>query len=98
MIFESGTRDRTDWRSAFNRIQSKHVDFVLCRSDDLSPLAAIELDDQSHARRDRQERDESLNNLFASSKIKLLRVEVRRNYDTKELARKLNQTLQSPSA
>jgi hypothetical protein len=26
--------DRAAWISAFNRIQSKHVDFLLCRSDD----------------------------------------------------------------
>ena len=86
--------DRGDWRSAFNRIQSKHVDFILCRSDDLSPLAAIELDDKSHARRDRQERDEFLDELFATSKIRLLRVNAQRNYDTRELARKLNEVFQ----
>jgi hypothetical protein len=86
--------DHSAWRSAFNRIQSKHVDFILCRTDDLSPLAAIELDDKSHDKKDRQERDEFLDDLFASSKIRLLRVKAQRNYDTGELARKINQTLQ----
>jgi len=88
------TKDRVGWRSAFNRIQSKHVDFILCRSDDLSPLAAIELDDKSHARSDRQERDEFLDDLFAKSEIRLLRIKAQRSYDTSELAQKLNEALQ----
>ena len=80
--------------SAFNRIQSKHVDFVLCRSDDLSPLAAIELDDKSHDRPDRQERDKFLNDLFATSRIKLIRVKAQKSYDTGELIRRLNEAMQ----
>jgi hypothetical protein len=88
------SNDRVAWRSAFNRIQSKHVDFVLCRSDDLSPLAAIELDDKSHDRQDRQDRDKFLNELFATSRIKLLRVKAQRSYDTDELARRLNEAMQ----
>jgi hypothetical protein len=91
-------RNAPGWRAAFNRIQSKHVDFVLCRSDDLSPLAAIELDDKSHDRTDRQERDQFLNELFATSRIKLLRVKAQRNYDTGELARRLNEAMQPGSA
>ena len=57
-LFDVGkTADRSEWQSAFNKINSKHVDFVLCRATDLSPLAAIELDDKSHDRADRQQRD-----------------------------------------
>ena len=39
------------------RVQSKHVDFVLCELQTLRPLLVIELDDSSHHRRDRMERD-----------------------------------------
>ena len=40
------------WQANFNRIRSKHVDFVLC-DNWLRPLLAIELDDSSHKRIDR---------------------------------------------
>ncbi len=35
-------------QKAFNRISAKHFDFVLCKPDDLSIMAAVELDDSSH--------------------------------------------------
>lgn len=40
-----------------NRVQQKHVDFVLCCPDSLSVVAAVELDDVSHRRRARADRD-----------------------------------------
>ncbi|MCE0498783.1 MAG: DUF2726 domain-containing protein [Methylacidiphilales bacterium] len=87
--------NRTGWRAAFNRIQSKHVDFLLCKSDDLSPLVAIELDDKTHAANDRQERDRFLNDLFANSRIKLLRIPAQKSYDPGELAQRLNEAFQA---
>ena len=86
-------QNRRIWTAAFNRIQSKHIDFVLCRSDDLSILLAIELDDKSHAASERQKRDAFLNYLFATSEIKLLRVEAKRSYDVRELAQRLNEMM-----
>jgi len=85
--------DRASWRSDFNRISNKHIDFLLCSASDLSPLVAIELDDKSHAQRDRQQRDEFLDSLFAASKIRLLRLKVQRSYSTGELAKKLNEAM-----
>lgn len=39
------------------RVQAKHVDFVLADLETLRPLLVIELDDATHRRRDRAERD-----------------------------------------
>ena len=44
-------------QTAKNKIQSKHVDFVACDPNDLSVQFVVELDDKSHEREDRQERD-----------------------------------------
>lgn len=63
--------------AAFNRISSRHVDFLICRNDDWTPMLAIELDDDSHERADRKKRDMFVNNLFASTGIPLLRIHVR---------------------
>lgn len=56
----------------FNKIAQKHVDFVLVDAD-FRVLAAVELDDFSHSRSDRIERDIFVNSAFASASIPLLR-------------------------
>lgn len=43
--------------AAQNRINAKHVDFVLCDPMTLNVLCAIELDDASHQRMERKARD-----------------------------------------
>ena len=63
--------------AGFNKISQKHVDFIVCRNDDWTPMLAIELDDDSHANRERQKRDMFVNALFASTGIPLLRIDVR---------------------
>ncbi|MDZ4289975.1 MAG: DUF2726 domain-containing protein [Prosthecobacter sp.] len=72
-------------QGALNRIQSKHVDFLICRSDDLSPLLVIELDDASHRRQDQSDRDKVKDAALKSAGIPILRVDCRRGYNPKEL-------------
>lgn len=50
-----------------NMVQSKHVDFVLCDPDALFPTLAIELDHSSHARDDRERRDEDSSGSLAGA-------------------------------
>jgi hypothetical protein len=40
-----------------NKIDRKHVDFLLCDPQTVRPILGIELDDKSHQRPDRQARD-----------------------------------------
>jgi len=53
-------------------INRKHVDFLLVRSNDLAPVAGIELDDSSHEEEDRQQRDVFVDEAFASAGLPLL--------------------------
>lgn len=85
-----GTEKR---RSFQNRVNQKHVDFVLCKRGDLKPVLAIELDDSSHQRPDRQERDIFLEDVLEQAKLPLLRVPVRANYDVAELKRQIKLAL-----
>ena len=71
---------RSDWQSAFNRISSKHFDFVLCNPDDLSVIAAIELDDASHNSRKRIERDNFLEGACNATGLKLHRFKAKKAY------------------
>lgn len=49
-------RNHPNYRTLFNKIQAKHVDFVLCNYE-LAPYIVIELDDSSHDTPSRKERD-----------------------------------------
>ena len=69
-----------------NKIDRKIVDFLLCDAKTLKPILAIELDDASHHRPDRQERDVFVEKVFETAKLPLARVPVRATYNTKELA------------
>ena len=44
-------------QGALNRIASKHFDFVVCRTGDLSVACAVELDDASHGSKRAKARD-----------------------------------------
>ena len=86
-------RGTPGYRQAFNRIQSKHVDFVLCDPDDLMPLLVIELDDKSHRRKDRQQRDQFVNDSLAQAEIPILRMRVQSSYGGLELRRQVTDAL-----
>jgi very-short-patch-repair endonuclease len=74
-------------QTAFNRVSSKHVDFVLCDPSTLAPVVAIELDDSTHYRRDRADRDAFVNQLFKVIGVSLIRHRVQSAYDTDAIAR-----------
>ncbi len=72
-------------QAAFNRIRAKHFDFLLCDKQDLSPVCAIELDDRSHTRSSRQQRDAFVTELCRNVDLPLLRVRASRSYSLPEL-------------
>jgi very-short-patch-repair endonuclease len=76
---------RSDSQSAFNRIQSKHVDFVICRSGDMSIHCVVELDDKSHNQPSRQKRDAFVNDALQGAGIQIIHIPVKRSYNTAEL-------------
>lgn len=67
------------------RVASKHVDFVLCHPQTVAPALVIELDDASHQRPERQERDIFLNEVLQVAGIPLLRVPVRKSFSASAL-------------
>ena len=79
---EDGTNNRRKW---LNKILAKHVDFVICEHGSLVPRVCIELDDRSHQRPDRIERDEFLDSAFESAGLPLLRIAVQKSYPPREI-------------
>lgn len=66
---------------ARNHIDRKHVDFVLCDPTTLRPVLAVELDDSSHRRKDRQERDDFVDRVFQAAGLRLVRVPAQASYE-----------------
>lgn len=80
-------------QAARNRINRKHVDFLLVRATDLKPLAAIELDDRSHDEADRQQRDSFVDSAFASAGLPILHVPAHTAYNPGEIKAKISALL-----
>lgn len=70
---------------ALNRVTAKHVDFVLCRPQDLEIAALVELDDTSHKRADRKARDAFLEKACAAAGVELLRFPARERYSLNDV-------------
>ncbi|MCC6908620.1 MAG: DUF2726 domain-containing protein [Phycisphaerales bacterium] len=72
-----------------NRIQSKHVDFVICSAEGLRPLLVIELDDRSHEREDRRQRDAFVDRALAAAGLPVWHAPAAAGYRVEELAERV---------
>ncbi len=82
-----------NWRGAFRHINEKSVDFVLCDKAYISPKLVIELDDRTHERIDRVERDKEVERILKDAGLPLLRLENNGKFNTDELAQKITSLL-----
>jgi len=76
-----------------NKISSKHVDFLLCDAHTLRPLVGIELDDSSHQRDDRMERDVLVEKIFRNAGLTLLRFPAKQGYVAQQVAEQLQRAV-----
>ncbi len=74
-----------DWRAARAHINRKSVDFLLCDKEYLTPKLAIELDDKSHEREDRVERDTEVERILKAAELPLLRVPNQGNFNPTDI-------------
>lgn len=59
---------------AFNKIRSKHIDFVVCNKSNLEPILLIEIDDKSHQSKKRIERDNFIDKIATDTDTKILHI------------------------
>ena len=78
-----------DWWRGFAPIASKHADFVLADPQTLAPLLVVELDDSTHQRADRRDRDSKVDAVLASVNLPILHIPVRKSYDPGVLAEQI---------
>lgn len=69
----------------FNKIQAKHVDFLICDKENIKPLLAIELDDSSHLKVDRILRDKLVDKIFESASFPIIHITASASYDKENL-------------
>lgn len=77
----------------WSKIAQKHIDFVLVNASDTSISLAIELDDRSHDRKDRRDRDAFVDGALDVAGIPILRVPTAAEYDAKAIRALLDQAL-----
>lgn len=76
-----------------NKIDRKHVDFLLLDPTTMKPVMGVELDDASHARRDRQDRDEFVDQVFEAAGLQLVRVRAAASYSPQNIADLVRQAI-----
>jgi len=94
-IIQPVSNGRSAWQSSFNRIVGKHVDFVLCHRSRLNVVAAIELDDQSHAKPERAQRDAFVDSALAEARIPVIRFPARHTYSPEAIRSQISAVLSS---
>ena len=80
-----------------NKIDRKHVDFLICDPASMRPLVGIELDDSSHQRSDRQARDAFVDGVFEAADLPLLHIPVKRAFVTAEIEAQITPYLDVPT-
>ena len=81
------------WREQFNRVSQKHIDFVLVDPSTWQIIAAIELDDRSHASEKARRDDQFKDAAFASAQIPLHRVRCASRYDVAALRAAIDRSI-----
>ena len=77
--------NRSAWKRAFNRINAKHFDYVVCLKSDLSIICVVELDDKSHQQRKRQERDAFVEGVCRAVSLPFLQIPAQKAYSISDV-------------
>lgn len=77
--------------SDFNKIRSKHIDFLICNYK-TEFIKFIELDDNSHLRKKNKQNDNVKNDIFSTLDVEIYRIKVN---EEKEKLQELEQLLKS---
>ena len=82
----SKSLNKSQRQTHLNKTSQKHFDFVLCDLQTLQPLCVIELNDKSHKRKDRRERDAFLAVACKSANLPLYFITASNRYEVAEIA------------
>ena len=80
-------------QTAFNKIRSKTIDFVIVDKNNCRIKLCIELDDYTHKKQNRIERDKFINQLFNDLNINLIRFKVSNYYNKEALKKRIKESM-----
>ena len=79
--------------TALNRINQKHVDFVVCTANELALVGVLELDDQLHGCEELAGRDELVDQVLAKAGIPVLRFPAKKGYAVQDVRARLSEMM-----
>lgn len=68
---EKGNKNFNYW---FNKIRSKHLDYLICENINIKPIIAVELDDYTHNQKNRKERDIFVDEVYSKIGLPILHI------------------------
>jgi len=77
-----------------NRVDRKHVDFLVCDPGTMRLILGVELDDASHDRAERRGRDRFVDGVFVAAGLPLARFPAQAQYNTDEVRAQLRQAME----
>lgn len=77
--------DYSNHLRALNRVAAKHLDYVVCRTDTLAAVCAVELNDRSHQNPKRQARDVFVQGVCHRIGLPLLQIPAQRQYNLADI-------------
>ena len=86
-------KDTQRRRYFFNRVSSKHVDFVICDTRKVGQKLVIELDDRSHQRSGLATRRDFADEMLPKANIPILHVKTAQTYPQQQVASDLSASL-----
>lgn len=81
LVEVSAEADKKEYMKYFGKIKSKHIDFILCKKDNLYPELLIELNDSSHNKEDRIKRDKFVKKIAEKVGYKMVFVDGTQNLE-----------------
>jgi len=87
-----------NWNAAFRHINGKSVDFVLIGKESYRVICAIELDDSTHNKPERKERDVEIERMFEEARIPLARIAKFESMTKPEIAKVVTDAINGNSA
>lgn len=69
-----GVKKGNNYMKCFGHIAQKHIDFLVCKKEDLSPVLGIEIDDTSHEKQNRKNRDQENDEIYKTIGLKIVHI------------------------
>lgn len=75
-------RCKENYMKHFGHISQKHIDFLICKRNNMSPAIGIELDDSTHKQKSRAERDKMVDEIYNQIGLKIIHIPLNTSSET----------------